>query len=148
MTNGIDTILLRKAREAGITDFRAPEAPSSMVEAVKRFFPHVVEGKIQRLEPTQRTALAQQCIQVAVQRPYRKNHQYPTYTMIDAGDGQLPQDFAKTTNVLFFLKHFRKFEPQKIQKYTKVALCTNKAHIFSMFATDYTNLHKFLSVSG
>jgi len=96
VTNGIDTILLRKAREAGITDFRAPEAPSSMVEAVKRFFPHVVEGKIQRLEPSQRTALAQQCIQIAVQRPYRKNHQYPTYTMIDAGDGQLPQDFAKT----------------------------------------------------
>ena len=49
VTNGIDTILLRKAREAGITDFRASEAPSSMVEAVKRFFPYVVEGKIQRL---------------------------------------------------------------------------------------------------
>ncbi len=96
ITNGIDAILLRKAREAGITDFRAPEAPSSMVEAVKRFFPHVVEGKIQRLEPSQRIALAQKCIQIAVQRHYRKNHQYPTYTMIDAGDGQLPQDFAKT----------------------------------------------------
>ena len=96
VTNGIDTILLRKAREAGVSDFRSTEAPRSMTDAVKRFFPHVVEGKIQRLEPTQRTALARQCIQVAVQRPYRKNHQYPTYTMIDAGDGQLPQDFSKT----------------------------------------------------
>lgn len=96
ITNGIDTILLRKAREAGIENFRAADAPGSMVEAVKRFFPFVVEGKIQRLEPGQRTALAQKCIQVAVQRPYRKNHQYPTYTMVDAGDGQLPQDFART----------------------------------------------------
>lgn len=96
VTNGIDTILLRKARESGMVDFRSSDAPASMVDAVKRFFPHVVEGKIQRLEPKQRTELAQKCIQVAVQRPYRKNHQYPTYTMIDAGDGQLPQDFPKT----------------------------------------------------
>ena len=96
VTNGIDTILLRKAREAGIVDFRSSEAPTSMVEAVKRFFPYVVEGKIQRLEPEQRTALAEKCIQVAVQRAFRKNHQYPTYTMIDAGDGQLPQDFPRT----------------------------------------------------
>ena len=96
VTNGIDTILLRKAREAGIKDFRAADAPSSMQEAVKRFFPYVVEGKILRLAPSQRTELAKKCMQIAVQRPFRKNHQYPTYTIIDSGDGQLPQDFAKT----------------------------------------------------
>jgi hypothetical protein len=96
LTNGIDAILLRKAREAGISDYRSAEAPQSMFEAVKRFFPHVVEGKIQRLEPKQRTELAQKCIQVAVQRAHRKNHQYPTYTMIDAGDGQLPEHFSRT----------------------------------------------------
>lgn len=96
VTNGIDAILLRKAREASISDFRSSVAPQSMFEAVKRFFPHVVEGKIQQLETKQRTALAKQCMRVAVQRPHRKNHQYPTYTMIDAGDGQLPQNFSKT----------------------------------------------------
>ena len=68
VTNGIDTILLRKAREAGIVDFRAADAPTSMVEAVKRFFPFVVEGKIQRLEPSQRASLAQKCIQIVFGR--------------------------------------------------------------------------------
>ncbi|GJQ54436.1 MAG: hypothetical protein HKUEN07_10050 [Rhodocyclaceae bacterium] len=96
VTNGIDSILLRKAREGGLADMRSPEAPQSMFEAVKRFFPHVVEGKIGLLEPPQRTELARQCMQMAVRRPYRKNHQYPTYTIVDAGDGQLPEDFPKT----------------------------------------------------
>ncbi len=94
--NGIDAILLRKAREGGLIDFRAPAAPQSMSEAVKRFFPHVVEGKIALLEAEQRTELAKQCIQVGVRRPHRKNHQFPTYTITDAGDGQLPEDFPGT----------------------------------------------------
>lgn len=96
VTNGIDSILLRKARESGLTDMRAPDVPQSMFEAVKRFFPHVVEGKIGLLEPEQRTELARQCMQIAIRRPHRKNHPYPTYTVVDAGDGQLPEDFPKT----------------------------------------------------
>src|SRR5690349_8440340 len=55
LTNGIDAVLLRKAREAGVSDFRSPPAPKSMFDAVKRFFPHVVEGKIINLEPDERT---------------------------------------------------------------------------------------------
>ena len=51
VTNGIDAILLRKARESGIEDFRSAKAPQSMFEAVKRFFPGIVEGKIANLEP-------------------------------------------------------------------------------------------------
>lgn len=94
--NGIDAILLRKAHESGLTDFRAPAAPQSMSGAVKRFFPHIVEGKIALLEAEQRTALAKQCIQIGVRRPHRKNHQFPTYTVIDAGDGQLPEAFPGT----------------------------------------------------
>ncbi len=96
VTNGIDAILLRKASESGIVDMRSPDAPQSMFEAVKRFFPHVVEGKIGLLEPKERSELGRQCIQIAVRRPYRKNHQYPTYTIADFGDGQLPEDFPKT----------------------------------------------------
>ena len=95
-TNGIDTTLLRHAREAGIVDNRGADAPQSMFEAVKRFFPQVNEGKIAKLSPEERTKLAQQCMVVAVQRGVRKNHPYPTYTLIDFGDGQLPQDFPKT----------------------------------------------------
>lgn len=94
--NGIDSILMRKARETGLTNFRAAGAPQSMFDAVKRFFPHVIEGKIGLLEPSQRTELAKQCVQIGVRRPHRKNYQFPTYTVIDSGDGQLPEDFPKT----------------------------------------------------
>lgn len=96
LTNSIDSILLRKARDAGITDARSPEAPRSMQEAVKRYFPQVVEGKISNLSPRQRTDLARQCIQLAIQRGHRKNHPFPTYTVLDAGEGQLPEDFHST----------------------------------------------------
>lgn len=58
--NGEDAILLRKAAEAGIADPRSGHAPRSMFEAVKRFFPHINEGKIQKLSPAQRTKLAEE----------------------------------------------------------------------------------------
>jgi hypothetical protein len=96
ITNGIDAILLRKAKEHGITDFRSPEAPQSMFEAVKRFFPQVVEGKISNLSPKQRTDLAEQCLLVGVKRATRANSIYPTYTLVDFGEGQKPEDFPKT----------------------------------------------------
>lgn len=94
--NGMDSILLKKARESGITDFRADDAPHSMFEAVKRFFPSVVEGKITMLESKQRTALAEQCVLIGVKRADRKNSRYPTYTLVDFGEGQKPEDFPKT----------------------------------------------------
>lgn len=94
--NGIDSILLRKAREDGLNDFRAASAPQSMPDAVKRFFPSVLEGKIALLEPAQRTELARKCLQVGVRRAHRKNYQFPTYTIVDAGDGQLPENFPTT----------------------------------------------------
>jgi len=94
--NGIDAILMRKARESGLTDFRASDVPQSMLDAVKRFFPHVVEGKIALLSPEQRTELAKRCVQIGVRRSHRKNYQFPTYTVLDTGDGQLPEDFPNT----------------------------------------------------
>ena len=57
ITNGIDAILLRKAREDGITDPRAANAPQTMFDAVHRFFPSVIEGKIARLAPSERVNL-------------------------------------------------------------------------------------------
>lgn len=96
ITNGIDAVLLRKARESGIKDFRSEEAPRSMFEAVKRFFPQVLEGKIINLEPDQRTQLAEQCILIGVKRGERRNSQHPTYTIIDFGEGQPPEAFPNT----------------------------------------------------
>lgn len=95
ITNGLDSILLRKAREAGIKDFRSTEAPHSMFEAVKRFFPHVIEGRIANLEPSERTKLADKCMIIGVKRADRRRG-CPTYTLIDFGDGQLPQKFPET----------------------------------------------------
>jgi hypothetical protein len=96
LINGEDAILLRKAMEAGIGDPRSGHAPRSMFEAVKRFFPHVNEGKIQKLSPAQRTKLAEECIRVGVKRAARTNSRYPSYVVIDSGCGQAPDDFAKT----------------------------------------------------
>lgn len=96
ITNGIDAILMRKAREAGIKDFRGPEAPQSMFEAVKRFFPNVVEGRIANLSAKQRTNLAEQSVIIGVKRADRVNSRFPNYTIIDNGDGQLPDDFPDT----------------------------------------------------
>lgn len=96
VTNGIDAILLRKARDSGIDDFRSAQAPQSMFEAVKRFFPSVVEGKIANLEPTARTKLAEQCMLIGIRRADRSNSRYPTYTVIDFGEGQKPEDFPST----------------------------------------------------
>jgi hypothetical protein len=76
ITNGIDAILLRKAKDHGIADFRSPEAPQSMFEAVKRFFPQVVDGKISNLSPKQRTDLAEKCLLVGVKRAARVNSIY------------------------------------------------------------------------
>ena len=96
ITNAIDAILLRKAREEGLKDVRSPEAPQSMFEAVKRYFPQVIEGRIANLGAKQRTELAEKCVVIGVKRASRINSKYPTYTIIDRGDGQLPDDFPKT----------------------------------------------------
>ena len=96
VTNGIDAILLRKARDGGIEDSRSAQAPQSMFEAVKRFFPGVIEGKIANLEPGPRAKLAEQCILIGVKRADRANSRYPTYTVIDFGEGQKPEDFSST----------------------------------------------------
>jgi len=96
VTNGVDSILLRRARESGLTDFRSPKAPQSMHEAVKRFFPSIVEGKIANLSTEERTALAEKCMLIGIKRADRSNSRYPTYTLVDFGDGQKPEDFPKT----------------------------------------------------
>jgi hypothetical protein len=94
--NGEDAILLRRAAEEGIKDPRSPGAPRSMFEAVKQFFPHVNEGKIQKLSPKQRTELAENCIRIGIRRAARSNSRYPTYVVVDSGCGQPPDKFAST----------------------------------------------------
>ncbi|MDD9822822.1 MAG: hypothetical protein OXU98_08075 [Gammaproteobacteria bacterium] len=92
--NSIDAILMRKAHEAGL-DASSDGAPKSMTEAVKRFFPEIIEGKIAHLSPTERTALAEKSVVVGVKRG-KGSRSFPTYTIADSGEGQNAADFPKT----------------------------------------------------
>jgi len=94
VVNGIDSVLLRAAEESGLKDNRSPIAPQSMTEAVERFF-EVPGGRLSNLSEKQRYELAERCVSMSIKRG-RKNGIYPTYTVVDHGTGQHPQDFAKT----------------------------------------------------
>jgi len=54
--NSIDAILMRKSHEAEQNGEDVGDL-NSMNDAVKRFFPHVIEGKIASLSPQQRTVV-------------------------------------------------------------------------------------------
>lgn len=92
--NSVDAILLRKVREAGI-DPAGADAPKSMQEAVKRFFPDILEGNLANLSATQRRELASKSIIVAIKRARRRSR-HPTYTIVDHGEGQNPARFPHT----------------------------------------------------
>lgn len=92
--NSIDAVLMRKAHESGL-EASDGDAPKSMTDAVKRFFPNIIEGKIAHLSPTQRTELAEKNVIIGVKRS-RKKSEYPTYTIADFGEGQNSADFHKT----------------------------------------------------
>jgi len=92
--NSIDAILMRKSHEAEQNGEDVGDL-NSMNDAVKRFFPHVIEGKIASLSPQQRTALAEKSVVIGVKRG-RGLKKYPTYTIADFGEGQNAADFPKT----------------------------------------------------
>jgi len=92
--NSIDAILMRRAREEKV-DFRDDSAPKSMSEAVKRFFPEVLEGRLTSLSNQQRTDLAEKSVLIGIQREKKKTI-YPNYTIVDFGEGQNHGEFEKT----------------------------------------------------
>jgi hypothetical protein len=61
---------------------------------VKRYF-NVPEGKLSNLDRSGIREIAKKTVKVCVDRS-RKNTVYPTYTIIDEGIGQRPEDFPKT----------------------------------------------------
>lgn len=94
LINSIDAILMRKAKENRINE-TSPNAPRDMREAVKCFFPRITEGRLSRLSARQQTQLAEQCVQVAIKRG-KNLKKYPTYTIVDFGEGQNPEQFPNT----------------------------------------------------
>lgn len=86
VTNSIDAILVRKCYEAGI-DPKSPEAPISMEEAIKEFFP---ENKQWDLHTSRRKQAEE--IQVVADGPPRNT----SVIIYDNGEGQHPEDFEST----------------------------------------------------
>lgn len=92
--NSIDAILMRRAKEEKIDD-GDENAPQNMSEAVKRFFPEVLEGRLTLLSNEQRTKLAEKSVQIGIQRK-KKRDIFPNYTIIDFGEGQNHKKFEQT----------------------------------------------------
>ena len=86
VTNSIDAVLVRKCYEAGI-DPKSPEAPKSMEEAIKEFFPENKQWDLQ----TFRRKQAEE-IQVVADGPPRNT----SVIIYDNGEGQHPEDFEST----------------------------------------------------
>ena len=96
ITNAQDAVLTRKVRESGVGDLRSRQAPQTMFDAVKLFFPQAIEGRLHSLSPTELTKLAEQTIVVGVKRVDKRQTTCPNYTIVDFGEGQHPKDFPDT----------------------------------------------------
>jgi hypothetical protein len=91
--NSMDACLIKKAKERGIEDLRGDDVPQSMQEAVKLFYPDISEGKLTNLDSGHKNSIADQSIFIGIKRASIK---YPTYTIVDFGEGQEPEDFKDT----------------------------------------------------
>lgn len=86
ITNSIDAILMRKCYEAGI-DPKSDDAPRSMEEAIKKFFPNSKQWDLPSFRKQQADS-----IQIIADGP-RLNTSLVIY---DDGEGQHPEDFERT----------------------------------------------------
>lgn len=86
ITNSIDAILTKRCIETGI-DPKADEAPKSMEDAIKKFFPDHKNWDL----PTFRRKQAES-IQILADGPRMKT----SLTIFDDGEGQHPEDFENT----------------------------------------------------
>ena len=93
ITNSIDAILTKQCYLKDL-DPKSQEAPKSMEEAVKNFFPDSDNWDL----PTFRKKQAEEIQIIADGKgPRNKQRQYPTSVIIyDNGEGQHPKDFERT----------------------------------------------------
>lgn len=89
LINGIDAVLMAECFHRGI-DPEGPQAPTSMAEAVERFF-HVKDGRLDSLTAGEQTQLADRIHLVAVGDKHS-----PSYLIVDSGEGQTPARFPDT----------------------------------------------------
>ena len=89
VVNSIDAVLMGECHRAGI-DPEAEAAPQTMQEAVARFF-DAKDGRLDNMLPSEQTALSERIHIVAT-----GEKSSPCYSIIDAGEGQTPDQFADT----------------------------------------------------
>ena len=89
LVNSIDAVLTAECFRRGI-DPKSPRAPKSMREATQQFF-GVRDGRIQSLDSSERTRLAQRIHLVAC-----GTKEKPAYMIVDDGEGQSPDEFPDT----------------------------------------------------
>ena len=87
--NSIDSLFLLRCRQEGI-DPESAAAPQDMFHAAEKFF-SIKDGDISLLKPADRAKLAQH-----VQLTATGGRRTPCYTVVDAGEGQRPEDFPTT----------------------------------------------------
>lgn len=94
IVNSVDALLLGKCLESGINP-KGDKAPISVNEALMKFY-DIPEGKLSKINPRQRSELAENINLVATGA--KSN---PCYSIIDCGEGQTPQDMPNTLLGLF-----------------------------------------------
>jgi hypothetical protein len=87
--NSIDASLIKECWKKGIQP-DSDVAPRSISEAVEKFF-NIHKGNLTNIDPTSRTKLAENICMVATGS---KSH--PSYSIIDRGEGQTPNDMPTT----------------------------------------------------
>jgi len=89
LVNSIDAVLTAECFRSGV-DPKSPNAPQSMRDATQRFF-GIRDGRIQSLDSSERTGLAQRIQLVAC-----GTKEKPAYIIVDDGEGQSPDQFPDT----------------------------------------------------
>lgn len=90
LVNGIDAVLIRECLSRGINPESQSDAPPTMAEAARVFF-NIPNGRLENVDPRDRTELADNIQLVAV-----GNKSDPNYLVIDKGEGQTPMSFPGT----------------------------------------------------
>ncbi|MFZ7133751.1 MAG: hypothetical protein ACOWWR_15490 [Eubacteriales bacterium] len=87
--NSVDAVLMSECLSRGI-DPEGSKAPKSIIEALQLYF-DIPSGKLSNLSPSQRKIIADRISFIAT-----GSKSNPSYTIIDTGEGQLPEKMPYT----------------------------------------------------
>lgn len=93
-TNSIDATIMKEVQRDGV-DPKSDEAPDSIREAVNDYF-DIPGGLLRNLSSKERNDLAKELIAFVASGEKGRNSKKPTYSVIDRGEGQHPDNFSKT----------------------------------------------------